>query len=359
MKDYHLNFDEAFLIDHVGNLTQIGGLKHYYLGDGKAHGVEAVDITTGSGLVFTVLPGRGMDIAWASYKGLSLAYISKTGIASPVYYESDGMKWLRTFFAGLLTTCGLSNVGDPCTETRELIGEINHGLHGRISNSGAEQVCCSEEWKSGKYVMSVSGKMREAVLHGENVTLRRTISCCLGDRSFTLHDTVKNEGRYDHHLMLLYHVNFGYPLLDADSRIIINSKKTTTTKGDPVSGDNYRICHVPEKRAAQYGYSHELAANKNGMAKYALVNNRLGIGLAVEYEKSKLPKFNQWSSLSTGEYIQALEPGTCLPITREEVERRGEALVIRSREEYETKINFSILDGEDEINAFEEEVMSL
>jgi hypothetical protein len=173
-----------------------------------------------------------------------------------------------------------------------------------------------------------------------------------------LKDIIKNEGIYDHHLMLLYHINLGYPLLDADSRVIINSKKVTTTEGAPSPDNDYRSCHAPVKRAVQRGYSHDLAADGKGIARAALVNDRIGLGLALSYEKNRLPKFNQRKMLSTGEYVMGLEPGTCRPISREEAERRGEALVIHSREEYETGITFTVLDGAVEINAFEKEVMS-
>lgn len=357
MNNYHMNFDEEFLVSHVGSLSQVAGLKRYILADGKSAGVEAVDVTTGSGLVFTVLPGRGMDIAWASYRGIPFAYMSKTGIVSPAYYESEGMNWLRSFFAGLLTTCGLSNVGNPCTEQHCEIGTIHHGLHGRISNSGAEQVCCTEEWVAGEYRMIVSGKLREAMLHGENITLRRAISCVMGGKAFTLTDTIKNEGMYDHHLMLLYHINVGYPLLDADSRVIIKPNETSISEGIPDKED-FQTCHDPVHRAIQRGYSHDLAADKNGISRIAIVNDRIGFGLSLEYEKTKLPKFNQWKMLSTGEYVMGLEPGTCLPISREELERQGGAFVLKSREQYETSIKFGILDGEAEITAFEKQVYS-
>jgi hypothetical protein len=98
-----------------------------------------------------------------------------------------------------------------------------------------------------------------------------------------------------------------------------------------------------------------MVEDKQGLIRVALVNDRLGLGLALEYEKSKLPKFNQWKMLSTGEYVMGLEPGTCLPISREELEKRGEALILKSREKYETSITFRILDGTTEISTFEKQ----
>ena len=357
MDSKELNYDERFLLRHTGSISQIGGLKHYYLSGGKAQGVEAVDVDTGAGLSFTVLPGRGMDIAWARYKGVPLAYMSKTGVVSPAYYEAENFNWLRSFFAGLLTTCGMANVGNPCVERHSELGDIRHGLHGRVSNTAAEQVCVKEDWIDGQYDMQISGLMREAMLHGENITLRRNISCRLGDKSFTLQDRIKNEGMYDHHLMLLYHINLGYPLLDKNSRVICKSQNLTTTEGRQLDeGDDYAVCHAPEEHAVQRGYSHDMIADKDGWVRVALVNDELGLGLSIEYEKSKLPAFNQWKMLATGEYVMGLEPGTCLPISREELERRGEALILRSTEEIKPRITFTVLDGAAEIAAFEESV---
>jgi hypothetical protein len=73
-------------------------------------------VRTGAGLCFTVLPGRCLDIAWADYKSIGLTHITKAGVVAPQYYEKDKLGWLRTFFAGLLTTCGLFNVGWPCKD---------------------------------------------------------------------------------------------------------------------------------------------------------------------------------------------------------------------------------------------------
>lgn len=75
------------ILKYVGDSSQIFGTKDYTLNGGKSHGVRAIDVKNGSGLEFTVLPDRCMDIGWLSYKGKNLSYISKTGIVSPQYYN--------------------------------------------------------------------------------------------------------------------------------------------------------------------------------------------------------------------------------------------------------------------------------
>ena len=348
-----MDYSEEFITRHMGSISQVAGLKHYRFADGKAADVEAVDFRLGSGLSFTVLPGRGMDIAWAEYKGLSLAYMSKTGVVSPAYYEAEGMNWLRSFFAGLLTTCGLSNVGNPCVEKHEEIGDIQHGLHGRVCNMAAEQVSVFEDWADGKYVMEVSGKMREAQLHGENISLRRKISAVLGEKCFKLHDTIKNEGAYDHDLMLLYHINIGYPVLDKNSRFVCKTLKSTLmgTKTEQTPSE-YGACHEPVKRSVQKCYSHDTATDSQGFVRAAVINDELGIGLGVCYRKSQLPQLTQWKTLSTGEYVIGIEPGTCAPMNRNWAAENGQSCVLAPLQTKEVEILFHVLDGKEEIESF-------
>ena len=72
-----------------------------------------------------------MDIANAYFHGSAVSWISKAGITAPAFYEKDGFGWLRGFYGGLITTCGLDNVGGPYDDK---------GLHGRIANTPAEKV---------------------------------------------------------------------------------------------------------------------------------------------------------------------------------------------------------------------------
>lgn len=61
--------DKWFLQRHIGDISQVVGLKRYVFAEGKARGMEAVDVKTGVGFNFTVLPGRGMDIIWRKMIG--------------------------------------------------------------------------------------------------------------------------------------------------------------------------------------------------------------------------------------------------------------------------------------------------
>ena len=61
------------LEQRVGDLSQIAGVRLVELADGKERGVRAAEVKTGSGLSFTVLIDRGLDISTAEYNGKALA----------------------------------------------------------------------------------------------------------------------------------------------------------------------------------------------------------------------------------------------------------------------------------------------
>ena len=129
------------LLKYAGSVSQLGGIRDFTFNDGKMKGVRAIEVNTGK-LKFTILPDRCMDIANAEFCGENLVWISKTGITAPTYYEKDGKNWLHGFFGGLMTTCGLRNIGGPVDE---------HGLHGRIANIPAEKVSVFADWIYDEY----------------------------------------------------------------------------------------------------------------------------------------------------------------------------------------------------------------
>ncbi len=263
-------------------MSQIGGVRDFTFNDGKMKGVRAIEINTGR-LRVTVLPDRCLDIANAEFCGQNLVWISKTGITAPQYYEKDGKSWLRGFFGGLLTTCGLRNIGGPVDE---------HGLHGRIANTPAEKVSIFADWVDDEYVMRVSGEMRECSVFGENLVLKRTITAKLFEDTVTIEDTVINEGFEAEDIALCYHCNFGYPLVSEAARLV-NIPEEHCAMTPPVHGK------TEECIAVDY---------KDDVVRVGIENN--GIGAYITYNRSTLPDFVMWKMLGESEYVIGLEPRT-------------------------------------------------
>ncbi len=352
MKPFTIVKDRKFLMGRMGDISQVAGLKRYEFTEGKAKGVEAVDFRTGTGFEFTVLPGRGMDIAWASYRGLSAAYMSKTGITSPSYYEHEGNNWLRSFFAGLLTTCGLSNVGWPSEYNEPVMGVVKHGLHGRISNTCADNVCVKEEWEGDELHMSVSGRMRESMLHCENLTLKREISSSFGENAIHLTDVIENEGFSARPLMILYHINIGYPLLDEGSRLVCNPKSTESNDAKAAAAD-FRAVHAPVNGMKEKVYFHDLPCREDGITYVGVINEKFEVGIYVKFNKFQLPEFTQWKQLGEAEYVMGLEPGNCIPVGLTAQEKRDRLEMLQPGGQKKIELEIGMLTGWGEIRSFE------
>ena len=360
MKNFQVIKNKQFLQKHIGDMSQIAGLKRYSFSEGKAKGIEAVDFKTGSGFHFTVLPGRGMDIAWAEYKGTPVSYISKTGIIAPSYFESDGKNWLRSFFAGLLTTCGLSNAGDPCEDEDPIVGTRKYGLHGRISNMGADNVCVKEEWQGDDFVMSVSGRVRESMLFCENLTLKREITSKLGANSLIIKDTIENEAFIDWPLMLLYHINIGYPLVDEKSRFICNINETVPVGSiSEEKKELFSQMHSPAKGEREQVFFHDLKTDNNGMTCCGIINPDLELGVYLKYKKTQLPKFTQWKMMGESEYVMGIEPGNTNPTGLSGAKKKGSLEYLEAGQKKEIELEIGILSTQKEIEEFTKLVSSL
>jgi len=253
----------------VGTMDQVAGIRTVLLDDGNERPVRAAQFHTGAGLEFTVLLDRCLDISAASFCGRAMGWRAKVGDVAPAYHEAEGLRWLRGFFGGLVTTCGLTHVGAPRPESA-LLG---NGLHGRIGNTPARNIQVTQGWQGQDYVMSVTGTMREAVVFGENLTLTRTVSTKLGSPCLRIHDVVVNEGFDTTKFMLLYHCNIGWPAVDAGSKILAPSRHVAPRDAEAEDGKaEWHTMDAPIHGYAEKCYYHDMAPARDGSVTVALIN---------------------------------------------------------------------------------------
>ncbi len=271
----------------ISNVTQLGGIETSILDNGAGKGTRIAWINTGSGLRFKVVIDRAMDIAEAFFNQHSLAWISHVGITSPQPFSDKGIDWLRTFGGGLLTTCGLSHVGGP-----ESDGFGERGLHGQISNISAQiESIIQPDPTAGKMEMSITGIMKQTTIFGPSLELRRTISATLGESKIKIHDEVLNRGNKAVPLMLLYHFNFGWPLVDEGTELIWNGK-TIPRFGEENAkifkeDNNYKSCPPPLED--HLGAGEEVAfidldSDDAGNCSCGLHNSNLGLSVLMKYK---------------------------------------------------------------------------
>jgi len=292
--------------DFVFGGQQLYEVKEYTLTQGKANGVKCIDVDLGD-LSYTLIADRGLDIYGVKFRGKQIAYLSGLGIMSPAFYNPSPNGWYETFAGGLLTTCGLENSGRPC----EFEG-VSHGLHGRISHIPAENVNVTKEMREDELFITVSGLVRETRLMGCNYEMHREIVSKVGGSSLILRDRIKNVSDSPQPLMLLYHINFGYPLVSPESELYVDGSVSITPYNEiaqaGVASWN-RFAH-PEPGIPEHVFSHEIRAD-DGKGSFTIANKSFSPELRVKvlYSADSLPTLTQWKSLRPGEYATAMEPG--------------------------------------------------
>lgn len=335
-----VTFNRKDLLERVGSVSQIGGLRKVVLQDGVEKGVEAVEFKTGSGLEFDVLLDRGMDISSARFRGANLAWRSPVGDAHPSRFEETGLGWLRIFPGGMVTTCGLTYMGAPGPD-----GDQDLGLHGRYTSLPASNVCQWEGWEGEDYILRLSGEMREAVLFGDNQVLRRVIESKLGSSTFTLRDSVTNEGCRPTPHMILYHCNFGYPLLD--EKTVLETPHTRIEPRDAEAADGLEdACRFggPVSGYKEKVYFHHLEHDSDGYISAYLKNPVLlgGISLELRYRPDQLPHFTQWKMIGQQEYVVGLEPGNARVLGRANERKAGRLITLEPGETRSYQLEFTI-----------------
>lgn len=314
-------WNKTALRQYIGDMRQIAGITPIRLTDGRAQDVRAAQVYTGSGLEYTVLLDRSLDIGACRWQGIPLAWQSPAGVVHPAYYEPDGVGWLRSFGGGLFVTCGLDQFGAPGIDNGEAFG-----IHGRVGNLPAEQVSIQTTWtEDDEYRLEISGQVRQARLFGENLLLKRRIVSTLGGNEITIEDEVINEGFAPQPHMMLYHCNLGFPLVSPQSQIQIDALATIARDADAQAGiDQWASFPEPTANFAEQVFRHDVRADAAGQVMVAVESP--DIRLEIAYPKAVLPHLFQWKMAGQGAYVLGLEPANSSAIEGRSVARQRDDL---------------------------------
>lgn len=332
--------------DKVGNIQQIGGIETSVLDNGPACGSRIAWVNTGSGLRYKVAVDRCLDIVDVFYNQHSLAWLSHGGLTVPQPDASRGLGWLYTFAGGFLATCGLTHIGGAESDEKEI-----RGIHGRISNIPAilESVIQPDPL-SGNMNMSITAMMKESKVFGPHLELKRTITSTLGESVIIISDEVTNRGNTPCPHMILYHCNFGWPLVDEAVEIVYRG--TCRSKGGKFDNElfnethDYKKCRNPlsiHKGSGESCGFIDVQPDADGFCYVGLVNSQLNLALSVKYQKQQLPALTNWQHWGPGEYVCALEPGTNPPIGQNKAREENQLIMLQPGEKRSYRLEFSIL----------------
>ncbi|MDD6799998.1 MAG: aldose 1-epimerase family protein [Firmicutes bacterium] len=305
---------------YVGNTSQLFDVRRYTFVGGKSDGTQAIDVWNGADLHVTLLPDRSLDIYSVRYKNHNMAFHTPSGVVAPAFYSDYLSDWLRSFAGGFMVTCGLQKIGDGDPDDPSL------PVHGRISNTPAENL--SVDLSDDGLSVTISGLMREAVLFGAKLTLKRSIRLHYGENAIYFNDTVTNQGFERQPLSMLYHFNMGYPLLSESAKVYIPAVKTVPRTAHAASDMNWGAIPSPISGFEEMVYYHFLSENKIGID-----NDAIDTSVRIEFDSPEgiLDRAIQWRMFGCGDYVMGLEPASCTLESRADAIANGSQKYIDGR----------------------------
>ena len=304
---------------YIGNPAQMVTLRRVTVSEGRSRGTEIIEVRTAGGLDLDLLPDAGLDIGQCRYKGVNMSWMSKNGYDSPAVISPYENEFVNTFSGGLLYTCGLRSAGPANRDQGEW-----HPLHGRYHSLQALQV--SAEIVDDEVV--VRGTVRETALFGHCLELKRTIRIPVFGASVAVEDTIMNQTPRDEEIMLIYHCNFGYPLLSERAKLVFPEDRETVPRTEFARTGLGRECEFDlpidseEERVFFQKMQSEFWAK--------LTNPDLDVSMTISWSGETLPILSQWRSMASGDYVLGLEPTNCYISGRHDEREKGTLPVLKA-----------------------------
>lgn len=317
---------------YLGHPSQLCSAEEVRLQGGKGDGMRLLQIRNAAGLELTISIDRCADISRLIFKGDNMGYFSPCGYVSPSYYDKDGAGFLKSFTAGFLTTCGLTTLGGADEENGELLP-----MHGTIGNTPCERFW----WEETEDAFVIHAEIPDRRLFDRKLLLRRTITVGKTENTLKLCDTVENQGDTQTPLMLLYHMNMGYPLLSENAIVEVNSREVLPRNERAAEDlDTWNKMLPPTAGFEEQCYYHRF----DGAATASICNPDIGKKLTISFDTDRLWNLTQWKMMGIHDYVLGLEPGNCTPDGRKAMRQEGRLQMLRPGETARFHITVQLLE---------------
>lgn len=329
---------------------------------GLQDGVDLIEVDNGA-LSFFVVPTRGMGIWKGIYRGIPLGWESPVrDLVNPAFVDANdrgGLGWLKGFNEWIVR-CGLESNGAP----GEDVVIDNNGnearvflpLHGKIANVPARHVEVRVEL-SPPHRLTVMGIVEEAMMFGPALRLTTSISTTLGSNALTICDEVTNLNRRTAELELLYHCNYGPPLLEEGSALVTPFRTVCPRDRRAQEGIGaYDRFSGPAPGYVEQCYFFELAGRRRSEETCVLLKNRDGsIGSSLHFSLKQMPCFTLWKNTAATEdgYVIGLEPATNYPNAKRFEREKGRVIALKGGETRRIDLTVAAHDKRREVEAME------
>lgn len=334
---------------------------------GKQEGVDIIMVDNGA-MQIRLIPTRGMGIFSVTSGDMRLGWDSPVReIVNPrnINLQSrGGLGWLEGFNEWMVR-CGLESNGHPGLD--KFINNVGDEstmeltLHGKIANIPAQEVDVSVELQP-PFRIRVSGRVDERSFYGPKLELGTTLFIEPGSSSFIIEDTVTNQGADSQEFELLYHTNFGHPLLEEGATFVAPVDRLTPFNANAARGlKDFGTYAGPTLGFIEQVYCMKLFAASDGRTEVMLQNRQKDRGVSMAFSTEQLPFFTLWKNTAADQdgYVTGLEPGTNFPFNRRIERKAGRVPRLAAGESRRFAIQFALLRGADEVKQAADKITAI
>ncbi len=317
---------------------------------GKQAGVDIIVIKNGE-LEITLVPTRGMGIFNVKQDGQRvLGWDSPVKeIVNPVYIDLEsrnGLGWLDGFNE-MLVRCGYEWTGHPGVDDN---GQLL-SLHGRAQNTPASAVKVTIE-EAPPYTISVQGDISERTFKKAELVTQTRFETTPGSLRFSVHDTLTNHADYDDEYQIIYHSNFGTPILEKGAQVSAPASEISPFNAYAKKGlKDWQTYLGPTKDFDEMVFNLKPLADKQGNSLAVLHNSAANKGVAVKFNVEQLPVLTLWKNTDTEKqgYVTGLEPGTSYAYNTKYQRPLGLVPTIKAGQSKHFDVTYQLLDNSSDV----------
>ena len=179
---------------------------------------------------------------------------------------------------------------------------------------------------------------------------------------YTLHDILTNHADYPHDYQIIYHSNFGKPILEEGARFMAPIASISPFNDYAKAGlKTWQTYAGPTKGFDEMVFNMQPLADENHQTLAAVVNKAGDKGASIQFDTRQLPVLTLWKNTDTEKqgYVTGIEPGTsyAYPVTIEREQKRVKQLQPGASTQFD--LTYTLLHSSEQVADVEKKIAAI